>query len=177
MTAPVFTEHADVLFDADKPILGSTHLEARDNLQSVAGGGVDAPRIALMALERLVAGDSIRSRVEGFDLAAAAIEFFTIHKWTFIQHGTITAQINRTVGVSQQMRIVRTRNGVDTVVTAATATNIDDDIAVIPGDTIKIQGENTTGSVTTYSAYFLVAAGVSLYPDIPECLLEGNPTP
>ena len=45
-----YTAHADALFDPDKPILGSTQLEQRDNLIAVAEGGTDAPRIQGLAL-------------------------------------------------------------------------------------------------------------------------------
>ena len=45
-----YTAHADALFDPDKPILGSTQLEQRDNLIAVAEGGTDAPRIRGLAL-------------------------------------------------------------------------------------------------------------------------------
>lgn len=42
-----YTTHADALFDPDKPILGATHLEARDNLIAVAAGDTNAPKIAV----------------------------------------------------------------------------------------------------------------------------------
>ena len=45
-----YTAHADALFDPDKPILGSTQLEQRDNLIAVTEGGTDAPRIQGLAL-------------------------------------------------------------------------------------------------------------------------------
>lgn len=48
MTA--YTPHADALFDPDKPILGSTQLEQRDNLIAVTDGGTNAPRILGRAL-------------------------------------------------------------------------------------------------------------------------------
>lgn len=43
MTA--YTEHSDDIFEPDAPILAATHSQARDNLVSVATGGVGAPRI------------------------------------------------------------------------------------------------------------------------------------
>lgn len=48
-----YTDHADSLFDVGKPILGSTHQEARDNLVAVAeadDSGDPAPRIVSRAL-------------------------------------------------------------------------------------------------------------------------------
>lgn len=40
-----YTVHPDALFDPGAPVLGSTHLEARDNLIAVADGDPGAPRI------------------------------------------------------------------------------------------------------------------------------------
>lgn len=37
-----YTEHADAIFDPDTPILGSTHLEARDNLKAAREGSTGA---------------------------------------------------------------------------------------------------------------------------------------
>lgn len=48
-----YTDHADSLFDVGKPILGSTHQEARDNLVAVAeadDSGDKAPRVVSRAL-------------------------------------------------------------------------------------------------------------------------------
>lgn len=52
MTA--YTNHPDALFDPNKPILGSTHLEARDNLISLAEGDPTAPNIYEALAARLV---------------------------------------------------------------------------------------------------------------------------
>ncbi|QDP55383.1 MAG: hypothetical protein Tp176DCM1853251_67 [Prokaryotic dsDNA virus sp.] len=51
-----YTPHADALFDVGKPILGSTHLEARDNLIAVTEGDATAPKIN-GAIAALTPGD------------------------------------------------------------------------------------------------------------------------
>lgn len=58
MTTPDFTEHPDALFEANKPILGSTGQETKDNLLSVVGHGVGAPRPVqpVITMQRPAAG-------------------------------------------------------------------------------------------------------------------------
>ena len=46
-----YTNHPDSIFDLGAPILGSTHLEARDNLIALAEGAEGAPKIKGLALE------------------------------------------------------------------------------------------------------------------------------
>lgn len=48
-----YTNHPDSIFDLGAPILGSTHLEARDNLIAMAEGDPTAPKINGLALEGL----------------------------------------------------------------------------------------------------------------------------
>lgn len=59
MTTPSYTTHADAMFDTEKPILGSTGLQGRDNLVSVAGGGVDAPKVLGIALSEVFRGTAL----------------------------------------------------------------------------------------------------------------------
>jgi len=54
MTA--YTNHPDAIFDPDKPILGSTHLEARDNLIAAMEGDPTAPNVYEALAARLVSG-------------------------------------------------------------------------------------------------------------------------
>lgn len=59
-----FTDHADSLFDAGKPVLGATQLEQRDNLEAVAAGdlsGDTPPRVESAALKLgiLTPGNSV----------------------------------------------------------------------------------------------------------------------
>lgn len=54
-----YTDHADSLFDAGAPVLGPTHLEARDNLIATAEGsntGDGAPRVQGKALGGMFPG-------------------------------------------------------------------------------------------------------------------------
>lgn len=60
-----YTVHPDAIFDPDKPVLGSTHLEARDNLIAVAKGETGAPKIANKITGG--AGDTTFSGLGDFD--------------------------------------------------------------------------------------------------------------
>lgn len=165
MTA--YTTHADSLFDPNKPILGSTHLEARDNLLSVAEGDDTAPKIDLPALERLAAGSNIRSRQDGVSIGVGT---GTVHSFGFIQIGTIRCIINRS-NAAASTRVTRRRNGVDTVVVASAQADVSSDIDVIPGDVIFLEGDGTGGPFT-FDGRFATDGG-NLWPGS-EVRLEGN---
>lgn len=159
MTA--YTTHADALFDPSKPILGSTHLEARDNLISVTEGDSTAPKINLLALQKLVVGDSIRSRRENVAISTGADEL--IHSFTFLQSGDIRATVNRLSGGDQAM-ISRTRSGTETTIVALVAANIVTDVSVIPGDTINLYARSVSGVPSGASGYFSTDAAINLWP-------------
>jgi len=52
-----YTSHADSLFDAGKPILGVTHLEARDNLIASGEGSTGSPSFVPNYGANVAAGD------------------------------------------------------------------------------------------------------------------------
>lgn len=175
MTVPEFTVIPDSVHEANKPVLASTAQETKDNLLSVAGGGVGAPRIVLKALERLVAGTGGGvSDIGSFILPSGALAFHTIHSYGFIQIGTIQVQIERSGGVAEQMRVSRVRNQASTVIVAASSANLDAEISVIAGDEILIEAQTSTTSDITYTARFDTALGVSLFPSVPGAILSGN---
>jgi len=172
MTIPDFTTHADALFEANKPILGSVAQETKDNLLSVAGGGVDAPRVVLKAVERLVAGDEVRSRRDSISLNPAATAFTGLHSFGFSQIGTIRVIVERVTAGSEQMQVTRTRNGATTVVVAATTGNITADLSVIPGDELSLQGQTNPSLSVVYNSRFQTD-GANLWPS-GAARVEGN---
>lgn len=174
MTAPAYTDIPDSALEANKPILASTAQETKDNLLSVAGGGVGAPRIALLALERLFPGDEIRSRHDGVVIPNGAVAFNEIHAFAFTQIGSIRVVVQRLDGVAENMRARLTRNGVTTIEAGPSSTELSADIDVIPGDLITIEGEaNSTASIT-YNARFSTDGG-NLWP-AGAARVEGNTT-
>lgn len=176
MTVPVYTEHADALFDADKPILGSTHLEARDNLQSAMGGGSDAPRLALGALHRLTAGtDGPVSDPGNIFLSSGTAGIEIVYTYGFVQSGTITVQIERGAG-AQQVRVSRVRANVTSIVIAATSSDIDADIDVLSGDEVHLEAGRAggIGADANYTCRIRVGAGSSLFPRVTATPLSGN---
>lgn len=134
MTA--FTVHGDTIFDVGKPILGSTGLEARDNLLAVTEGDPTAPRIAFRALERVVAGDSTRSNLSDTATPSAV-------RFSFQQIGTI--KVTCTFSASDGV-LFRYRNAVATQIGTA-GPSIIATVDVLPGDTIVARSANGTTSV------------------------------
>lgn len=160
MSAPDYTPHLDSLFDPLKPILGGSHLEARDNLVSVAGGGVDAPRILLAALERLDAGDTLRSS-STVDVPDG--EFASAIEFNVMQLGDIRCTCVSNSNLTLTMRVMRTRNGVtDTLSTNNTRTPISVDFAVRPGDLVVIEGSGNQGAGNITGE--ILTDGASIWP-------------
>lgn len=91
-----YTEHADEIFDPNRPILGSTHLEARDNLIAVAEGGLGAPKIA----SKTIGGKT----TSGSPLNIASLNAFSgIWIWGVIKpsgSATVTAELSSDSGSS-----------------------------------------------------------------------------
>lgn len=154
MTA--YTIHADALFDPNKPILGSTHLEGRDNLIAVTEGDATAPKIALKAIERVAAGSTIRSRRDTVSVTSSAFEDGPIHTFDFIQIGTIRAIITRSATGSVQ--VVRLRNGVRTILSGPVTADISADVSVQPFDRILLEA-NTSGSAAVFNGRFSTDGG------------------
>ena len=101
-----FTVHADSLFDPGAPVLGSTHLEARDNLEAALAGEDDAPRASTKMVEDLTVGDTERLKLFGGGFS-----------FGFMQEGEIRAKAWVTAGSGASVTAVltRTRDGVNTI--------------------------------------------------------------
>lgn len=138
MTAETYTEHADSTFDPDAPILGQTHLEARDNLKACMGGGTDAPRLQLLALARLVEGEAIRLRGGAtIDAAGASLPVSKVAlTYYFVQGGQIrmTMQVNSGGGT---FSVERRRAGTTTLLLNGAPSPVSLDVPVQPGDRLN----------------------------------------
>ena len=138
-----YTAHADALFDPDKPILGSTQLEQRDNLIATAEGATGAPRIVLKALETATAGDVVRSSRAVSSVEEASFSFATM------QSGTIRAK--GTAAGSTNWAIARYRNGVSTSIGSGVATSFSFDVPVLPFDLVNISWSDSGPNNYTFS--------------------------
>lgn len=156
-----YTAHADTIFDPDKPILGSTHLEARDNLIAALEGASGAPRLSVFALENPTAGDtakfSITQNVTSVTTATAS--------FNFMQTGTVRVTItkNSGTGTGISLFVIRTRAGSDTTM-ATGSYPISVDVPVLPGDKITMTGDVVSG--TDSATFAIKTAGENLWPGV-----------
>ena len=140
-----FTVHADALFDPGAPVLGSTHLEARDNLVAAFAGEADAPGLSILALEPLVAGDTIRWEDEFAVVASSNTKDFDIS-----QSGTVRCTITTAVGSGtiQTVSVSRTRLTSVTTLATGSSTPFTVDASVEPGDRITFLASTSSGART-----------------------------
>lgn len=147
-----YTVHPDTIFDPDKPILGSTHLEARDNLIAAFEGAADAPGLSSKAVEDVTAGDVTRVEVPGGgDYEFPVIQNGSVRAVAFVTGGD---------GSSAGTTISRRRAGVETVLFNGdlSLTRIVD-VTIQPGDVVVF-----SGTVSTVIRYRLRTSGENLWP-------------
>ena len=154
-----------------EPWTSAKALAAFENTEAVAEGAPGAPRIALKSIERLVAGDSVRSQQTS---VISTDSNFTLG-FDFIQIGTIRCKSlfvsGDTFGAS--VTVTRIRNGGSTVLYNDAAPLSGLDVAVLPGDRIEILTTVSAGGPGgTFNPSFSVASG-SLWPGN-QAKLEGN---
>ena len=157
-----YTDHPDQLFDPNRPILGSTALQTRDNLAAALEGDPSAPKLSLNALEVLSPGEVTNST--GSSIASGENNYATAASFTFLQSGTVRAQVFRTGGTNGNRRLQRRRGTVTTTLVNQKA-DFNTDVSVIAGDTLILSGENTTdGSSTSYTARIKTDGSVRIWP-------------
>lgn len=139
-----------------EPWTSAKALAALENPEAIAEGAPGAPRIALKAIERVVAGATIRSRVDGIAVTSSAFEDGPIHTFDFMQIGTIRATITRAGAGSVQ--VVRLRNGTRTVLSGPISSDISADVSVQPFDRILLEA-NTSGAGETFNGRFSTDGG------------------
>jgi hypothetical protein len=148
----------------------------RDNVISAFEG--DATAVAagvtlrLPALQRLVAGTSVRTNQTG-PFVVNGSTFTAATGWAFIQSGTIRISVRhyRTGGGDSEVRIQRVRAGSTTTLTTLTTSSGSPgatqtyDADVISGDLILLQNRNSGINTSTIDIIEQqVDAAVSLWP-------------
>lgn len=178
-----YTNISNALVQVGAKPFSTTVTALRDNPLAIAEGAASAPRIQLGALERLVAGDSIRFR----DDAETIVDNTTAALSTplFIQGGTfrLALEHRRNGGGTATFTVNRTRAGITTNIvtyTDVTGTYVarSIDIDVIPGDRITMTHSNSGGAGNqsrVRNRRISVADGVAFWPIDSLALYEGNP--
>ena len=139
-----------------EPWTSAKALAAFENVEAAMEGADDAPRLALKAIERVVAGSTIRSRRDTVSVTSTSFEEGPIHTFDFIQIGTVRAIITRDATGSVQ--VVRLRNGVRTVLSGPVSADISADVSVQPFDKILLEA-NTSGSAAVFNGRFATDGG------------------
>lgn len=146
---------------------------------AIAEGAVGAPRIRIGALQRLTAGDEIRSRSDSEFTGTSATD---LHAFSFVQAGTIrmSAEFRNTNAIpTPTVNLNRTRNG--TTTTVATLTGVSGatyatrtaDVDVLPGDSLQFARPAIgTGTLSVRNMRFMTD-GEDLWPGV-GARLEGN---
>lgn len=177
MTA--YTTHADALFDPNKPNLGSTHLEARDNLISVAEGDPTAPRVYVAAFERITAGATEKWKHIPVLSEDSTSGFVVSFEFGIIQKGTVTVSYEHRSPSSgaQQAKVVRRRvidggggaavvetNFLEKTTTSSAFETISGDIDVQPGDALLFMQSVTASNTSEIQNLTISTGGEDLYP-------------
>ena len=131
-----------------EPWTSAKALAAFENVEAAMEGAVGAPPLQFAALGRLVAGNSVR--VQGSTTTATgAGNFVASVSHGFLQVGTVRCVILVISGTVSTRRVVRTRNGVETVLASASGTDpLSVDVGVIHGDAISLQGDGNASTGT-----------------------------
>ena len=175
-----YTDISDSAVDPDAPLTSELAYAWRDNPIAIAEGALGAPRIAIGALQRITAGDSIRSRndavqsVETTDVTASLLGL----GFAFMQAGSIRVSFSHS-GTGSNAFVERLRNGVATTIASFANTlslvSRTVDVSVLPGDYVTIN--NTDGGTGTNQVILSLCRfstnGEDLYPGI-SARLEGN---
>ena len=177
-TAAEFIDPATVVL-AEVPELSQVQVEnpASTVFGQVSGqrlaqaAAANVPDVLLTGLERLDAGDEIRSRVDTAG-SAAFTDLIFVHSVGIIQFGTLRCRIEKTSGTGVVF-VDRVRNGSATTLGSSSATAVlTVDASVIPGDLVRIRAGNGSGSVSYRNARFSTD-GQDLWPGN-GVRLEGN---
>lgn len=140
-----YTNHADALFQTGAPILGSVALETRDNLLSVAEGqDIAAPKIQLLAFQRLVAGGAIRSTATySMPISGVAVK---MSSFGIMQSGGLRVRLSEVSGDGGSVQIRRVRAGASATLATVDSDGGSADITVKHGDVVETWLTNTTAS-------------------------------
>lgn len=181
-----WTTLLNALFLPGKPITGATGTALRDNPIAIAEGEAGAPRILLPALERIVAGSTVKYRADAtFPIAVATFTLVTNSNIGFMQAGTIRISLDhrKVSGAGQcETRIRRTRGAVVSAVTTftnATTSFVTEtqDVAVQPGDVLDIAIRDSAGATSEVrNIRYSASSTTFLWPVDRAGAIENNPT-
>lgn len=158
----------DTQTDPGAPITSVLMKGVVDQPLAMFEGSANAPRLALKAIERLVAGDDVRSQAIGLSIASGSTDQI-IFSFSFIQIGTIRAEFTGNV----DKQVSRIRGGASSIMASAGGVSpITVDVPVVPGDQIIFQG-TTFGSAASGLNCSLKTDATNLWPGA-AAILEGN---
>ena len=143
-----WTNLVNATFIPGRPILGSTGLALRDNLAAFIEGAASAPKLWIGALERLVAGNTLRASLDTETPADTSVYLGVL------QLGQIRVYAEHRApgpGVTSTVAFVRHRASGSTTVATWSLTNNGTwtarsaDVDVQPGDLIEIRHTISSG--------------------------------
>lgn len=165
--------------DQDSPITQPLMTALRDNPIAVTEGATGAPRIRVGALQRIVAGTSIRSRKDAVQ-ALSNGSYASVYSFGFLQAGTIRVSFEsrRVSASSVDTRVRRTRGETTSTLgswssSSATFSTQTLDATVLPGDLLSLEALGASGGSYEVQNIRLQTNGEDLYPGT-ACSLEGN---
>lgn len=147
-----WTNIVDSQLEPDAPLTSDLAFAWRDNLLAAMQGAAGAERLRIGALERLVAGDQIRSRRDG-EVSASVPTTITSLTFAFLQAGSVRCRWeHRCSGnpANGTTSLLRVRNGSTTTIasfsngTSYVGRTADAD--VLPGDEIRFTNNTPVGS-------------------------------
>lgn len=175
---PAYIEITEEQTDPGAPGTSELWKQWRDNPIAIANGEEDAPRVSLSAIERLVAGNQVRSRFDEEQQGAGVG-----YSFSFMQQGFIRVSFDHRAdpGAGGSTEIRRTRNGItsttDTFTNTTSYVSRSVDVSVLPGDSVYV--ENTKNDFVNPAVNVYIknirfkTAGQNLWPGN-SAKLEGN---
>lgn len=164
-----YTTHADALFDPDAPILGSTHLEARDNLIAVTEGSPDAPPILMEALGAFTAGTT-RRFFNASSTDTTDDSYSDIFRNAIGGSGTLRVKFDfKNTGASGAGTARILVNGTQVAIFSSTTSFVttSTDVTLTTGSLLQIQHRSAAGQTTTTQNIELLTDGeeIMFVPD------------
>lgn len=153
MATPDWTTVPDTSLEPGDPIRSIDIIAINNHAAAMAGGATGAPKIALMAIEVLSSGTTIRSRIDSEQFTADSV---VLNTFSFMQIGNVNVYAEHKASSSTStLTFKKTRGGVTSTINTWSTTsssyiarNVTTD--VLPGDTISIVLEKTGGAGSAF---------------------------
>lgn len=162
-----FPTITDEQTDVDAPLTSVLMKSVVDQPLAMFEGSAGAPRLALKAIERVTAGDVIRSQRTGLTVSQGTTDN-QMGEFAFLQIGTVRVEFSG--GISNK-RIIRDRAGVSTTMATGPGATLVADISVLPGDNLRFVGDGTADANDI--AIYVKTDGGNLWPNGGQAV-EGN---